>query len=654
MDLLKTRIELYDELLKAARGEILIDVIIESGNVLNVLTGEIQKGNIGIHKGFIVSLFSKNIDAQQTINAARKTVIPSFIDPHIHIESSMILPTAYAEVVALNGTGTIFADPHEIVNVMGIEGFKLMINNSKNLPTRIFFDVPTCVPAKRAAESSGADIRANEIIEMINQGGKKLGELMSVDEIISGDPIMSDIIKTGWKECIPRDAHFHWLLPNLAQAFTTLSLGAKLKLYSGFIGGRFLRINRLYDLSANVLVNTLRNLDNRALDTYLVALGLTADHENYGPELQIKLDHGMRLILSSHIFSFPEMVPLLLRAVRRQRYKDTIGMCTDDLWPDELIKEGGMLGFVKTVIRHGLDPVDVIRFATLNNAQRLAQAGIIEANLIGSIVPGQIADIIILDGSLKKVNIDTVIHEGQIVAKNGKLLRYSPSPEVPSPALETVKVPEISEKIFQIPRPSTIKDSTVMTRVLSLPKPPALPFPEIIKEEIPTDGSILDTEGYTAITVLNRYKDRKQPPSRGLIRGYPINDGALASTVAHDSHNFTVLGSNVSNMIIVAKKVIEMNGGLAASQNGKILANIALPVGGLMSTASLKELCQSAERFRNALDKLGLDPSNPIMPFALFSLPAVPGAKVTDLGIWDDRQKKLVPIFVEDKNREKV
>lgn len=646
MDLLKTRIELYNELLKAARGEILIDTIIESGNIVNVLTGEVQQGNIGIHKGFIVSLFNNNIDAQQTINALRKTVIPSFIDPHIHIESSMILPTAYAEVVALNGTGTIFADPHEIVNVMGVEGFKLMIKNSQNLPTRIFFDVPTCVPAKRVAESSGADIRANEIIEMIHQGGKKLGELMSVDEIISGDPIMRDIIKTGWEEGVPRDAHFHWLLPSLAQAFTSLSLGAKLKLYSGFIGGKFLRINRLYDLSVNVLVNTLRNLDNRSLDTYLVALGLTADHENYGPELQIKLDHGMRLILSSHIFSFPEMVPLLLRTVQRQRYKDTIGMCTDDLWPDELIKKGGMLGFVKALIKHGLDPIDVIRFATLNNAQRLAQSGIIEANLIGSIVPGQIADIIILDGSLKKVNIDTVIHKGQVVAKKGELLKHSPSPEVPSPALQTVKVPEISEKIFQIPAPSIAKDGIAMTRVLSLPKPPALPFPEIIKEEIPIDGSILDTEGYTTITVLNRYKDKKQPPSRGLIRGYPINNGALASTVAHDSHNFTVLGSNVSNMIIVAKKVIEMNGGLVASQNGKILANIALPVGGLMSTASLKELCKSAEKFRNALDKLGLDPSNPIMPFALFSLPAVPGAKVTDLGIWDDRQKKLVPIFV--------
>ncbi|MFW9905473.1 MAG: adenine deaminase C-terminal domain-containing protein [Candidatus Thorarchaeota archaeon] len=645
MDILKTRIELYDELLKAARGEIVIDTVIESGNIVNVLTGEIQQGNLGIHKGFIVSLFNNNIEAQNTINAARKTIIPSYIDPHIHIESSMILPTTYAEVVALNGTGTIFADPHEIVNVMGVDGFKLMLQNSKNLPARIFFDVPTCVPAKRIAESSGADIRANDIREMINQGGKKLGELMSVEEIISGDPIMGDIIKTGWEEGIPRDAHFHWLLPSLAQTFTSLGLGAKLKLFSGFIGGKILRINRLYDLSVNVLVNRLRNLDNSSLDTYLVALGLTADHENYGPELQIKLDHGMRLLLSSHIFSFPEMVPLLLRTVRRQRYKDTIGMCTDDLWPDDLIKEGGMLGFVKALIKHGLDPIDVIRFTTLNNAQRLAQSGIIEANLLGSIVPGQIADITILDGPLKKMNIDTVIHEGQIVAKNGELMKTSPSPEIPAAAMETVKVPEISEETFQIPAPSNLKDGVVKTRVLSLPKPPALPFPNIIDEDISIEGSFLDIEGYTTITVINRYKDNVQP-SRGIIRGYSIDNGALASTVAHDSHNFIVLGSNVSDMIIVAKKVVKMNGGLVASQNGKILANIALPVGGLMSTAPIEELCKSAEQFRNALDNLGLDPSNPIMPFALFSLPAVPGAKLTDLGLWDDKQKKIVPIYV--------
>jgi len=131
MNIVKTRIELYDELLKAARGEIVIDTVIESGNIVNVLTGEIQQGNLGIHKGYIVSLFNNNIEAQKTIKAARKTIIPSFIDPHIHIESSMILPTTYAEVVALNGTGTIFADPHEITNVMGVEGFKLMIKNLK-------------------------------------------------------------------------------------------------------------------------------------------------------------------------------------------------------------------------------------------------------------------------------------------------------------------------------------------------------------------------------------------------------------------------------------------------------------------------------------------------------------------------------------------
>ncbi|MFX1253818.1 MAG: adenine deaminase C-terminal domain-containing protein [Promethearchaeota archaeon] len=646
IDILQSRIELYDELLKAARGEIALDTVIRSGNILNVLTGDLLEGNIGIHKGFIVSQFAREIRGQKTINAKGKTVIPAFIDPHIHIESSMVLPTTYAEVVSVNGTGTIFADPHEIVNAMGVEGFKLMLDNSKNLPVRTFFDVPTCVPAKREAETSAADIRAEQVREMIQLGGKKLGELMSIEEIIEGEPIMSDIIKTGWELGIPRDAHFHRLLPNLGMVFSSLSVGQKVKLFSGFIGAKLFRIKRFYNLPATILANKLKSLDNRSLDAYLVALGLTADHENYGPELQLKLDRGMRLILSSHIFAFPMMVPLVVASVKRLRYNDAIGMCTDDLWPDELVKEGGMLGFVQALVNQGLDPIDVVRFATLNNAQRLAQAGIQEATLLGAVAPGLVADLVMLDGSLRKFKIDTVLHEGEVVAKNGKLLTSSPNPIIPQQALTTVKLPAISEETFQISASSPPQNGFVTVKVLSLPKPPALPFPKLVEEQIPVRNGILDAQGYTLITVINRYKNREKTPSKGLIRGYPINNGALASTVAHDSHNFIVLGSNISDMVIAAKKIVEMNGGMVASQNGEVIASIELSIGGLMSNAPLDKLTKSAESFRQALKKLGIDPSNPIMPFAIFSLPAVPGAKVTDRGLWDDTQKKLISPFV--------
>ncbi|MFW9851477.1 MAG: amidohydrolase family protein, partial [Candidatus Thorarchaeota archaeon] len=398
-ELLQRRIQMYDDLLRAARGEIKIDTVIQGGTILNVHTGDLLEGNVGIHKGFIVSVFNDHIQGLNVIKATGKTLIPAFIDPHIHIESSMILPPAYAQIAAINGTGTIFADPHEIVNVMGVDGFSLMVNNSQNLPARLYFDIPTCVPSKRGAETSGADIRVNEIKEMLQKGGKKLGELMSVEEIVSGDPIITDIIKAGWESNIPRDSHFHLLLPKLGEAFGTLSLLQKMGVAMGIIGGKFLRLNSLKTLPGKIFVDKLRSLDSSALDTYLVALGFTADHENYGPELQLKLDRGMRLMISSHVFAIPQMLPLLITSIKNLRYTDSIGLCTDDLWPDELVKKGGMLGLAKGLVRQGLDPIDVVRFATLNNAQRLTQAGIKETILMGAIAPGLVADIVILNGS---------------------------------------------------------------------------------------------------------------------------------------------------------------------------------------------------------------------------------------------------------------
>ena len=343
--------------------------------------------------------------------------MPAFIDPHVHIESSMVLPPAYAEVAAANGTGTVLADPHEIVNVMGVEGWSLMADNANDLPIRLFFDIPTCVPSKRGAETSGADIQAAEIKEMARRGGRKLGELMSFDEIIAGEPVMSDIVKTGWELGLPRDAHFP-MINVLGGLFTSLNPLQMAGVMLGLLGSRLLHWPGLNALPLKIFTRQLRKQEFKDLNAYLVALGITADHETYGPEIQTKLDHGMRLMISSHVFlTLPMMMPILLQAVRRLRYKDPIGLCTDDIWPDEFIEMGGLAGVLRLLVKNGIDPVDAVRFATLNNAQRLALAGIPEAVLIGAIVPGMSADITLVADPLKEFKIDMVIHEGKVVAE---------------------------------------------------------------------------------------------------------------------------------------------------------------------------------------------------------------------------------------------
>ena len=356
MDLLQTRLQSYDELRKAARGDIPVDLAIQGGRILNVLTGELLVGDLAVHKGFIVSMFTKNPNARQTIDARGKILLPAFIDPHVHIESSMVLPPAYAEITAANGTGTVLSDPHEIVNVMGVEGFSLMMDNTQDLPLRLFFDIPTCVPSTRAAESSGADIQAPEVREMARRGGRKLGELMSFEEIISGEEIMTGIVKTGWELGLPRDAHFP-MFSVLGGIFSSLNPLQMVGVLGGMLGSQLLKWPALAALPSSILTRILRKSEYRDLDTYMVALGLTADHETYGPEVQIKLDHGMHLMLSSHIFlTLPQMMPILLQAIRRLKYKDAIGLCTDDMWPDDLMAMGGMVGVLRLLVKTGSGP----------------------------------------------------------------------------------------------------------------------------------------------------------------------------------------------------------------------------------------------------------------------------------------------------------
>jgi len=339
-------------------------------------------------------------------------------------------------------------------------------------------------------------------------------------------------------------------------------------------------------------------------------------------------------------------MPLLLQAVRRLRYKDPIGLCTDDMWPDDLIAVGGMAGVLRLLVKNGIAPVDAVRFATLNNAQRLAQAGMREATLIGALAPGLSADLALVAEPLKDFKIDLVIHEGTVVAEHGKLTQPLPGPKVPTAALDSVHVVPVSEETFRIPTPTSLKGGSARVRLLSLPKPPALPFPDMVEAEVPVVDGQVDMRGYTLIAAFNRYGDGNSPPVIGLIKGYTLKEGAVASTLAHDSHNLIVLGTDRADMALAANTVLAMKGGMAAALKGKVLAKLPFPVGGLMTTGSVEAVAPQAAAFRKAIGSLGLDPKSPILPFAVFSLPVGPGAKVTDQGIWDADKKALVPLFV--------
>ncbi len=641
MNLLEERLTHYDELLAAARGDQELDLVIRGARTLNVFSGELLPGDIGIKHGFIVRVYASGLKARSVLEAEGKIAIPAFIDPHLHIESSMVLPPAYAAAVVPHGTGTILTDPHEIVNVMGVEGFQLMQDNSRDLPLRILYDAPTCVPSRRAAERAGADIRADEIHAMIDQGAAKLGELMSDEEIIAGEPIMAEIIKAGWRRNVPRDAHFI-LFEQIGRALGKLSPLSMAALLIGLVSSK-VGFHAPLSAFARRMVRTMRQDDFASLDTYLMALGLTAEHENLGPEAQIKIDRGMRVLFKPHIFYFPVLPDLLFAWMRTLRYRDTIGACTDDIWPDELIKSGGIAGFLRDIVRRGVDPVDAVRFATLNNARRLAESGLQDAALLGAIAPGYRADLVLLDGPLGDFRADTVLHDGRVVARKGVLTDPLPKPNAPEKALHTVCTPPVTAATFTLHPPAATNSTRI--NILEMPKPPELPFPRRIEADLSRQNGTLRWDGYTMIAVFNRYGGL-EPPSLGLIQGYTLRQGALASTVAHDSHNLIVLGRNAEDMALAAQRVIDSQGGMAAVHDGKVLAHIPLPVGGLMALADLEEMAVLAAEFRRAIGQLGLDVKQPILPFAIFSLGVGPGLKVTDRGLWDNSRKSLIPLFV--------
>jgi adenine deaminase len=307
---------------------------------------------------------------------------------------------------------------------------------------------------------------------------------------------------------------------------------------------------------------------------------------------------------------------------------------------------GGIAGVLRLLVKNGIDPLDAVRFATVNNAQRLAQAGISEAVLIGALAPGMAADIVLLGGPLRQFQIDLVIHEGKVVAEKGELVKAPQPAAVPRKAFDTMPLVPVTAEVFRVAAPIANGNRRVRVRVLELPKPPALPFPNLIELDLPHTGGYIETGGYTIIAVFNRYGKSEPAPVIGLIQGYTLKAGAVASTLAHDSHNLIVLGANAEDMALAANTVINMKGGMAAARNGQVLARIAFPVGGLMADETVETMALQASAFRRAIGELGLDPKSPILPFAIFSLPAGPGDKITDRGIWCAQKRALVELLV--------
>ena len=574
-------------LVEAARGDRPLDIVIRGGRVVNVYTNEIEIADIGIFGNRIAVVDwggTYNLTAPEIIDARGMTVVPGFIDCHLHIESSMVTPPNYAKSVLPFGTTTIVIDPHEIGNVTGKAGVEYMLRASEGLPLRTYLTIPSCVPAVHGIETAGAIFRAADIAEML-AWPRVLGvaELMDYPGIVKQSETIAAIVEAG------------------------LAAGARLEGHAPLLSGR--------DLNA------------------YMAAGVDSEHESRDwIEMVEKIRLGMWVYGREN--TFRQSAKDLARAIREVPEAVNVAMCTDDIDPNDLLARGHLDRGIRIMIKEGVRPAHAIRIASLNGAIRYG------LHDLGAISPGKLADIVLLE-SLTDVKTSMVIADGKVVVRDGKLAVTIADP-VPAPVENTVRIATLTVDDLGIKCDGAEGDRRVRVievdpkRTTSLGEA-TLPFTKgRLRMPLPDDLVLL--------SVIPRH-GQPHKPSVALLRGLGLQRGAIASTVAHDSHNLIVAGKTPEDMLQAAYAIAEMGGGAVLVAGGEVIARVRLPVAGLMSDQPTEVVGAEVRAFNEAGPSLGLNWYSNVLCVSSFALPVAPFIRITDFGVIDVFTQEFIDLF---------
>ncbi|OQW98826.1 MAG: adenine deaminase [Desulfobacteraceae bacterium A6] len=561
--------------IKASLGEKEADILFTNARIVDVFSGEIIPGEIAITGGFISGFGSYS--AKKIVDLEGRFVAPGFIDPHVHIESSMACVTEFCRAVLPYGTTSVVADPHEIANVLGKAGIDYMLRSSENQPVDIYYTLPSCVPATEM-ETAGARLSADDLIPFMNDKRiVALAEMMNFPGVIFRDPDVLAKIENSITHKKPVDGH----APGLS--------GKELFAY--------------------------------------IAAGISSDHEcTTVAEAKEKLSAGMHIMIreGTAARNLHDLLPLV-----NEKNFHRIMWCTDDRHPHDLIEKGHIDSMVREAVRYGLDPVTAIRIATINPAVYFG------LNHKGAVAPGRQADLVIFS-DLSDPIIEQVYSRGILVAENGKMRSEIIKPallQIPS-SMNTKKkidfsIPAISGRIRVI---EVIPDQ-ILTRH-SLHK--ALVVKGMAVPDISND--------VLKIAVIERHHGSGNI-GKGFVKGFNLKKGAIASSVAHDSHNIIVVGTNDEDMKAAVDAVIKMGGGLAAACDCNICSTLSLPIAGLMSNETVETIDGQMENLLSAARSLGSSLSDPYMALSFLALPVIPELKITDKGLVDVGKFCIVPLF---------
>jgi len=570
-----------EERIRTASGEGKVDLLIKNGRVINVFSGEIEKKDVAIFDGIVVGF--GDYEAKKIIDVKGDFLCPGLIDGHVHIESSMVTLPEFARAVLPHGTTTAVIDPHEIANVLGIEGIRFMAESGKRVPFNVLVMLPSCVPATHM-ETAGANLKANDLKPLFKEPWMiGVAEMMNFPGVIYRDPeVMKKIEMAGGRRI---DGH-------------------------------------------------APGLSGKGLYAYLTA-GIRSDHEcTTSKEAKEKLKNGMWIMVreGSTARNLKDLLPLVNSKNGRRFF-----FVTDDRHPKELLEEGHIDSMVREAIRRGLDPILAIQMATLNTAEYF------RLDDIGAIAPGYLADIISFD-HLGRFQVKKVFKDGILVSDNGKMLFSSivPSASVKIKRKQSLRIKPLQADSF------VVRSTEPIAKVIQL-IPDQIVTKKVMKKIILKDGVAYPglKEDILKIAVVERHWATGNI-GIGFVQGFGLKRGAIGSTIAHDSHNLVIIGTNDQDMLKVVETIRKMGGGLAVVSEGKGIADLPLPIAGLMSDEPVSQVYRKLESFQRVIRNLGCKLPDPLMTLSFLSLPVIPELKITDRGLVDVNQFRIVSVFGEN------
>ncbi|MCW2104176.1 UNVERIFIED_ORG: adenine deaminase [Rahnella aquatilis] len=575
--------------INAALGNIPFDRLLINARVIDMVTGEIREADVGITGNMIASVHSRGkfTQTENVDDLSGNCLSPGLIDTHVHIESSHLPPEKYAEVVVAQGTTTVFWDPHELANVLGVAGVQYAIQSSRNLPLRVICAAPSSVPSTPGLEMSGADFTGQEMQTMLSWPEiAGVAEVMDMHGVLNGSGRMLEILEAGLN-------------------------------------------------SGKLIEGHARGLKDEQLQAYLAA-GVTSDHELTSADDALeKLRAGLTLqIRGSHPYLLPDIAAALLAL---PHLSSQITLCTDDVPPDHLLEKGGLIALIKLLISYGLRAEDVLRMATLNAAIRMQRSD------LGLIAAGRTADLIAFD-SLENLLPRAVYVGGTCVAQQGKLLFTPAAASGVVPPRDTMRLTPLNATDFRLKIPGL---NNGKARLRNIKGARFTQWSEVTVNV--RDGAVQIPDGFSLIWVQHRHGRHDATPKMALLEGWGALRGAIATSYSHDAHNLVIIGREPVDMMIAANQLIASGGGMALSQHGKLLANIDMPIAGMLSDLPATEL---AKQFKNLRD-LSAQVADWEPPYRVFKaiegtcLACNAGPHLTDLGLTDGGSREIVNPVLE-------